>query len=98
MVDTIGLSAKNSFIDSFRTPHTDQEHVVERFTIAPDGKSLTAIITVEDPGALNGAITLKQTWRKNPVAIVESVCAEDGGRDVFHYNLYPIPEARQPDF
>jgi hypothetical protein len=98
VVDTIGLSAKNSFIDSFRTPHTDQEHVVERFTIAPDGKSLTAIITVEDPGALNGAITLKQTWRKNPVAIVESVCAEDGGRDVFHYNLYPIPEARQPDF
>jgi hypothetical protein len=98
VVDTIGLSAKNSFIDSFRTPHTEQEHVVERFTIAPDKKSLTAIITVEDPGALNGPITLKQTWRKNPVSIVESVCAEDGGRDVFHYNLHPIPKASQPDF
>jgi hypothetical protein len=97
VVDTIGLSAK-SYIDSFRTPHSDKLHVVERFTISPDGKSLTAIVTVEDPDTFNGPLTLKQIWRRNNVAIEESVCAEDGGVDVFHYNLYPIPVAAKADF
>ena len=32
VVDTIGLSTKNSYIDNFRTPHTEKLHVVERFT------------------------------------------------------------------
>jgi hypothetical protein len=98
VVDTIGLSAKNSYIDSFRTPHTEKLHVVERFTLAPDGKSLTAIVTVEDPDTFNGPLTLKQTWRKNPVEIEESVCAEDGGVDVYNFNLFPIPQADKPDF
>jgi hypothetical protein len=44
-------------------------HVVERFTISQDGKALTAIVTVEDPDTFNGPLTLKQTWRKNPIAM-----------------------------
>ena len=47
VVDTIGLSTKNSYIDNFRTPHTEKLHVVERFTISPDRNTLTAIVTVE---------------------------------------------------
>jgi len=44
VVDTIGLAGgKNHYIDSFRTPHTDKLHVVERFTISQDGRSLTAV-------------------------------------------------------
>jgi hypothetical protein len=35
VVDTIGISTK-SFIDSYRTPHTDQLHVLERFKLAAD--------------------------------------------------------------
>ena len=38
VVDTIGLSTEKSYIDNFRTPHTEKLHVVERFTIEPDGK------------------------------------------------------------
>jgi ABC transporter substrate binding protein len=58
-VDTIGLAAgKYHYIDSFRTPHTEKLHVVERFTISPDGRALTAIITVEDPDTFNGPLTL----------------------------------------
>lgn len=49
VVDTIGLSTKLSYIDDFRTPHSEKEHVVERFTVSPDGRSLTANVTVEDP-------------------------------------------------
>jgi hypothetical protein len=99
VVDTIGLAAgKYHYIDSFRTPHTEKLHVVERFTISQDGRSLTAIVTVEDPDTFNGPLTLKQTWRKNQVAMAEMVCAEDAGVDYFNGNLDPIPLADKPDF
>jgi hypothetical protein len=98
VIDTVGVSAKNSYIDSFRTPHSEKLHVVERFTIAPDKQSLSAIVTVEDPDTFNGPLTLKQVWRRSNTAIEESVCADDGGEDHFHQNLHPIPEADKPDF
>jgi hypothetical protein len=97
VVDTIGISAK-SHIDSFRTPHTDKLHVIERFTIAPDGRSLKAIVTVNDPDTFNGPLTLTQTWRKNEIQMIESICAEDGGYDPFEQNLHPIPQSNKPDF
>jgi hypothetical protein len=99
VVDTIGLAAGGfHYIDSFRTPHTEKLHVVERFTISPDGRTLTAIVTVEDPGTFNAPLTLKQTWRRNDVTIGETVCAESAGVDYFNQNLHPIPQADKPDF
>ena len=97
VVDTIGISSK-SHIDSFRTPHTDKLHVIERFTISPDGRSLKAIVTVNDPDTFNGPLTLTQTWRKNEIQMIESICAEDGGYDPFEQNLHPIPQSAKPDF
>ena len=97
-IDTIGLQTKNSYIDNFRTPHTEKLHVVERFTVSADGKSMTAIITVDDPDTFNEPLTLRNIWRRNTIAIEESVCAEDGGVDHFEQNLYPIPRADRPDF
>jgi hypothetical protein len=98
VVDTIGLAGgKNHYIDSFRTPHTEKLHAVERFTISQDGRSLTAIVTVEDPDTFNGPLTLKQTWRKNQVAMAETVCAENVD-DHFNENLHPLPQADNPDF
>jgi hypothetical protein len=99
VVDTIGLAGgKFHYIDSFRTPHTDKLHVVERFTISQDGRTLTAVVTVEDPDAFNGPLTLKQTWRKNEAPMLEMVCAEDAGEDYFNQNLHPLPQAEKPDF
>lgn len=97
VVDTIGLSTYKSYIDNFRTPHTEQEHVVERFTVAPDGKSMTAIARVEDPGAYNAPITMKEFWFRSNQPMLETVCPENN-EDFFHQNLYPIPEATTPDF
>jgi hypothetical protein len=48
VVDTIGLSTKNSYIDNFRTPHTEKEHVVERFKRVSENR-LEYTVTVEDP-------------------------------------------------
>jgi hypothetical protein len=97
VVDTIGLSTKLSYIDNFRTPHSAKLHVVERFTLAPDGNSLTAIATAEDPDAYNAPITMMRRWTKVSGPMAETVCAENNG-DRFHENLYPIPEAGKPDF
>ena len=78
VVDTIGLS-DDTYIDNFRTPHTTQEHVIERFRVVDDppgfrstahiegmvdkGKSLQVDIHVEDPGAFNMPWNARQTYR-----------------------------------
>jgi hypothetical protein len=97
LVDTIGLSTKTSFIDNFRTPHTTKEHVVERYKIAADGKTLEATVTVEDPDAFNEPLHLIQRWRKVNNQLLETACAENNV-DYYHQNLFPIPEAEAPDF
>jgi hypothetical protein len=97
VVDTIGLSTKNSYIDNFRTPHTEKLHVVERFTVSADAKNLTAIATVEDPDTFNGPLTMQQRWFKVDAPMEETSCAENND-DFFHQNLFPLPEAKTPDF
>ncbi|HEY4264170.1 MAG TPA: hypothetical protein VGM72_02550 [Micropepsaceae bacterium] len=98
VVDTVGLSAnKLSYIDNFRTPHSEKLHVVERFRISPDNNTLTAIARAEDSDAYNAPITMMRQWFKVNEPIAETVCAENND-DHFHQNLYPIPEAENPDF
>jgi hypothetical protein len=97
VVDTIGLQTNMSFIDNFRTPHTEKLHVIERYTVSDDGKSLSAIITVNDPDTFNGPITLSKKWFRVDRPMEESVCAENNV-DYFNQGLVPMPEAKQPDF
>jgi hypothetical protein len=99
VVDTIGLATKNNYIDNFRTPHTPKEHVVERFSITPDGKSLEAVVTVDDPDTFNEPLHMKQTWHKVRNPLIETVCAENNNDAIFfHQKLFPIPEAKSSDF
>ena len=97
VVDTVGLSTENSYIDNYRTPHTEKLHVVERITLEPGGKNLTALVTVEDPDAFNEPLSMKQRWFKVDAPMQETVCAENND-DFFHQNLYPLPTATKPDF
>src|ERR1043166_1124237 len=97
VVDTIGLSTKNSYIDNFRTPHTEKLHVVERFKLSADERTLEATVTVEDPDTFNEPLHMVQRWRKVNNPLMETVCSEDNF-DYFHQNLFPIPEADKPDF
>ena len=48
VIDTIGISPK-SYVDNYRTPHTDQLHVVERWKLAADHQSVDVSVFVEDP-------------------------------------------------
>jgi hypothetical protein len=93
VVDTIGLNDK-TFLDNFRTPHTEKLHVVERWRLIDDGERLEVKVRVEDPDAFY------QPWsgiiRYNLIRQVmqEEVCAE-GNRNLFNYG---IPVAEKPDF
>src|SRR5438093_12286759 len=49
VIDTIGLSTKNSYIDNFRKPHKFKFHVVERLKLSSDGRAIETIYTFEDP-------------------------------------------------
>jgi hypothetical protein len=97
VVDTIGLSTKNSYLDNFRTPHTTKEHVVERFQLSSDARMLEAQVTVDDPDTFNEPLHMVQSWRKVNNPLEETVCSENNG-DYFNQNLFPIPEADRPDF
>jgi hypothetical protein len=97
VVDTIGLQTENSYIDNWRTPHSEKLHVVERFKLAADAKTLDALVKVEDPDAYNEPIYLAQRWRKVDNPLHETVCAENN-LDHFNQGLFPIPEAKKFDF
>jgi hypothetical protein len=99
VIDTIGLSTKNSYIDNLRTPHTVKLHVVERLKLSPDGRMLEAFVRVEDPDTFNEPLHMVQRWRKTMTnrPMIETVCAENNN-DYFNQNLFPLPEAEKPDF
>jgi hypothetical protein len=97
VVDTIGLSTKLSFLDMFRTPHTEKLHVIERLKLTADGKFLEAMVKVEDPDTFNEPMYMMARWRKHFAPWQEFICAENNG-DRFNHNLFPIPEAKTPDF
>ena len=97
VVDTIGLQAKNSYIDTFRTPHTEKLHVTERFKLAADGRTLEVLVKVEDPDAFNEPMYMTRRWNRVPNPLLEMVCAENNG-DTFGKNLFPVPQDDTPDF
>ena len=97
VIDTIGIQAKNSYLDWYRTPHTEKLHVVERFKLSQDGKALDVVVKVEDPDTFNEPLYMGRRWNKVPNQRLEMVCAENNG-DHFGGNLFPIPRADTPDF
>jgi hypothetical protein len=97
VIDTIGLNDK-TFVDNYRTPHTDRIHVVERFKMVEGGKTLQGVVTVDDPGAFNMPWTATQRWRRlSDRPITETMCAENNV-EFFGYDVVPIPQADKPDF
>ena len=110
VVDTIGLNTK-TFVDNYRTPHTDKLHVVERFHMINGDKTLVADIHVEDPGAFTTPWNAVQRFTRSNIGPIfvkgESICAESAAFDYFSSGNYgdshigevaPVPHADKPDF
>ena len=97
VVDTIGLSTR-TFVDNYRTPHTDRLHVVERFRLIDGGKMMEVLITVDDPGAFTTAWSAVQRFRRTQRGpMPEAACAENN-INPFSFDMVPIPQAAKPDF
>jgi hypothetical protein len=91
VVDTIGLNAK-TFVDNFRTPHTEKLHVVERYRLINDGRVLENLIWAEDPDTFNQPWSAIQRYRKvQEGPMDEQVCAENN-------NSISTPQAAKSDF
>lgn len=97
VIDTIGLSTK-TFVDNYRTPHTEQLHVVEHLKLVEDDKFMDISIRVEDPGVFTAPWSAGHRYRRAQTAsFQEHVCAEYN-TDPFGYDIVPIPTADKPDF
>ena len=93
VVDTIGQNLK-TFVDAFRTPHSENLHVVERWRLIDGGKTLEVKITVDDPGAFNAPWETYVHHERGRFPMVEDICAENN-QNLFDYKM-PVEET--PDF
>jgi hypothetical protein len=99
IIDTIGLSDHPlSFVDNFRTPHSEQLHVIERWKITNERQVIEVSFTVYDPGAFTTPWSGMMKYRRDARGPMEEfVCAENN-RDPWDLDAYSGPEDATPDF
>lgn len=91
VVDTVGVTTKSA-VDYYLTPHSDKLHVVERYHLVDNGRTLEASVTVDDPGAFTTPWSASQQYQKlSNTPMDEVVCAEG---EIF----VPIPDPQQANF
>jgi hypothetical protein len=93
VVDTIGQNAK-TVLDSFRTPHTEKLHVIERWHMIDGGRGLQADITVDDPDTFSQPWTTYVRHVRGREPYYEDICPENN-LNLFDYHM---PVAKRPDF
>jgi hypothetical protein len=103
VVDTIGQNDKTQ-VDRFGTPHSDRIHVVERYRLSSDRRTMEVQFTVEDPGAFTTPWSARVRFAASPIEWDEQICAENnrfigsvtfGGKTI---TSVPIPTDDSPDF
>ena len=97
VVDTIAQDTR-TFIDNFRTPHSEKLHVVERYHLIDGGKTLEAEVAIEDPASFVRPVHIRMHWRKAEGPIVKSRCADGESFNPFGQKEEPIPVAIKSDF
>jgi hypothetical protein len=95
VVDTVGLNDK-TFLDNYRTPHTDKLHVTERWRLIEEGKKLEILMTIDDPGTFYQPFQALRQYNRVNRAFSEDICSENN-IDPFG-NDYGTPVATKPDF
>jgi hypothetical protein len=63
VIETSGIRANRT---PWQSEHSDQLHVVERYTRSKDGKTLTVAATIHDPWGLKEPVVLKHVWAWRP--------------------------------
>ncbi len=93
VVDTIGMNDK-TYLDNFRTPHTEKLHVVERYRLVDEGKTLQVTFRVEDPDTFYEPWSAINNFKRVQMPMHEEACAENN-QHLFDYHM---PVASKADF
>ena len=64
VVDTAGFNDRGTLLGGIQ--RSDKAHMVERFTVSPDGKALTDEVRMEDPAVLAKPWTVKLVFDREP--------------------------------
>jgi hypothetical protein len=95
VVDTIGMN-NQTWIDNYRTPHSERLRVIERFHMINGGKTLEVNVHVEDPGAFTMPWNAVQRYdRVDQGPLSEFICPEN---NMNVGDIDPMPVAENPDF
>jgi hypothetical protein len=90
VVDTIGLN-DSSFVDAYRTPHTEKLHVIERWRLIDSGEVLEVHVTVDDPGTFVQPWQARRRFQRESRPLEEMRCAENN--EQFYSELMPIADS-----
>jgi hypothetical protein len=74
MANPVVLAGFNdkTFVDNFRTPHSEKLHLVERLRLVDDGK---AEVTIEDPAVFLQPLQVTKRARRVDATLAEWRCA-----------------------
>lgn len=73
-----------SLLDADGMPHSDQLHVIERYTLDTSGNKMDAVITVEDPQTFSRPWETRVSFKRlHNVRIEEDVCVERLGLEQY---------------
>jgi hypothetical protein len=96
VIDTVGLNDK-TFVDNFRTPHSEKLHVVERLRLVEGGKFIEAEVLIEDPAVFLKPLHVTKRSRVE-ATLAEWRCAAGEMSNPFTNGADPLPTAEKADF
>jgi hypothetical protein len=92
VIDTVGLNDR-TMIDNFRTPHSEQLHVVERWKLTDGGKTLEVYVQIDDPQAFY------EPWRAiQGIDAWKRLILRRSARRTIPTSIYHIPNSNRPYF
>jgi hypothetical protein len=97
VIDTVGLNDK-TFVDNFRTPHSDRLHVVERLRLVEGGRFLEAEVVIDDPAVFVQPLHVTKRSRRVEATLAEWRCAAGEMNNPFTYGADPLPVAEKAEF
>ena len=95
VVDTIGLNDK-TFLDNYRTPHSEKLHVTERWRLIENGAKIEVLLTIDDPDTFNQPFKALRQYDRVNRTFAENICSENNSPP-FAMD-YGTPMAAKPDF
>ena len=97
VVDTIAQDTR-TFIDNFRTPHSDKLHVTERMRMVEQGKFLEVELLIDDPAVFIKPLHVTKRARRVQANLLEWRCADGEMNNPFVQGADPLPTASTADF